>query len=267
MDCRAARPAERDVRLRAGDAERFRDQSAARSGSERASRRHSAALEQVIALPRRTGSSPSCVSRESGSSTRANGSERISVSSSQTARRSPSPPRRYSTGDVPDTRIGREQLVIFLRADEHDLGMRETPLRRREEHARHRDLRPERHAREHENAVRLAYRGPHLPDSLVAGHQHRRRIALAGIRDRLREQAGVNVAQRGLETVGRGPPRGFRTGALPHGSSTSERGSSLADIPARQRSEDLLRQVFTRSTCQSESPVSAGGLRAPSCGR
>src|ERR1017187_1098387 len=60
------------------------------------------------------------------------------------------------------------------------------------------DIGPQRYAREHQNAARIQDGAARAADPLVAGEQGSGVLAL----DRLREEARVDIAERGFEAVG-----------------------------------------------------------------
>jgi hypothetical protein len=86
-----------------------------------------------------------------------------------------------------------EQLPVLVRSDEYDLGIGPAAARGVHNHAGDRYIGAERYAREHENPARRFEDRARDADTEVAIEIR------AG--NGLREQARVNVAERGLEAV------------------------------------------------------------------
>ena len=97
-------------------------------------------------------------------------------------------------GGVGDSRIGGEELVILRRADKDHLRIREALLGSVEEDTGDGDIGAEGDARENEDGPRIDCHCARDADATIA------RGVRAG--DGLREEIGVDFAQRRLEAVG-----------------------------------------------------------------
>jgi hypothetical protein len=144
-------------------------------------------------------------------------------------------------GGVSQARVGGEHLEILAGPGEHDFGLWEGLFGGVHQDAGHRDVRAQRHAGEHNHPGGCASDRARAADAIIARE--------VGSRNRLREQARINIAQGGLEAVAQAlyenSKEGFGAGFFEQGSRKAP-GRISGDTALQQR----LREELTRSTSQ-----------------